>query len=142
MTGQPHKSCRCYVSFEAFNEDFTRSLFRHGDVNVVPSIGMYSTETRPFGTANEYMENLDSRRCLSNEPNVGRLKLVPSQSHALSIDHLSLLYNGWHKWRTACVILESSAELHQQTWQPAGLSIISPCFTSFLGYLWFYNVGR
>ena len=83
-------------------------------MNVVPFIGVYSTKAHPFGTANEYMGNLDSKRCLRNEINLRRLKLVPNPSHAMPIDNLSLLYNSWHKWQTACVILESSTELSRR----------------------------
>jgi len=39
-------------------------------------MGVYSTETHPFGLIYEHMDGLDLKQYLRNEPNVGRLKLV------------------------------------------------------------------
>ena len=39
-------------------------------------MGVYSTETHPFGLVYEYMDGLDLMQYLGNEPNVGRLELV------------------------------------------------------------------
>lgn len=58
-------------------------LLRRGDVNVVPLVGVYSTETHPFGLIYEYMDGLDLKQHLRNQPNVGTLELVTA-SHTLS----------------------------------------------------------
>jgi len=63
---------------------------------VVPLIGMYSTETHPFGLVYECMDGLDLKQYLKKEPNVRRLKLVFISMHALSpldINPLMLLDN-------------------------------------------------
>ena len=64
------------------NEVRVYDLLRHGDVGAVPLVGVYSTEKHPFGLVYEYMDNLDLRQYLKNEPNAGRLELVliPSPS--------------------------------------------------------------
>jgi len=59
------------------------NLLRRGDVNVVPLVGVYSTETHPFGFIYEYMEGLDLKQHLRNQPNVGKLELVIAP-HTLS----------------------------------------------------------
>jgi len=43
---------------------------------VVPLVGVYSTESHPFGLIYEYMEGLDLKQHLRNQPNVGKLELV------------------------------------------------------------------
>jgi len=55
------------------------------NVDVVPLLGVYSTETHPFGLVYEYMDGLDLKQYLRNEPNVGRVKLVPIPLHHLSL---------------------------------------------------------
>lgn len=45
-------------------------------VNMVPLVGVYSTEAHPFCLVYEYMANLDLRQYLMNAPNVERLGLV------------------------------------------------------------------
>ena len=62
------------------NEVRVCELLRHGDVDAVPLVGVYSTEEHPFGLVYEHMDNLDLRQYLKNEPNVGRLELVPIPS--------------------------------------------------------------
>ena len=52
------------------------NLLHRGDVDVVPLVGVYSTETHPFGLIYEYMEGLDLKQHLRNQPNVGTLELV------------------------------------------------------------------
>ena len=55
-------------------------------MDVVPIVGVYSTEAHPFGLVYEYMDGLDLRQFLRNKPNAGRLKLVltpiPSACHS------------------------------------------------------------
>ena len=58
------------------NEIHVHSLLHRGDVNVVPLVGVYSTESHPFGLIYEYMEGLDLKQHLRNQPNVGKLELV------------------------------------------------------------------
>jgi len=58
------------------NEIHVHSLLHRGDVNVVPLVGVYSTETHPFGLIYEYMEGLDLKQYLRNRPSVGKLELV------------------------------------------------------------------
>ena len=58
------------------NEIHVHSLLHRGDVNVVPLVGIYSTESHPFGLIYEYMEGLDLKQYLRNQPSVGRLELV------------------------------------------------------------------
>ena len=48
-------------------------------------VGAYSTDTHPFGLVYEYMDSLDLKQYLRNEPNVGRLKLVIISFHPLSL---------------------------------------------------------
>ena len=58
-------------------------------MNVVPLVGVYSTEAHPFGLIYEYMEGLDLKQHLRNQPSVGTLELVttsraPSPSNRIS----------------------------------------------------------
>ena len=46
----------------------------------MPLVGVHSTEKHPFGLVYEHMDNLDLRQYLKNEPDVGRLELVPIPS--------------------------------------------------------------
>ena len=50
-------------------------------------VGVYSTETHPFGLIYEYMDNLDLKQYLKSEPNVGRLNLVSVSSDILHAKH-------------------------------------------------------
>ena len=52
------------------------TLLHHRGVDVVPLVGVYSTGTHPFGLVYEYMDGLDLRQYLRNNPDVGTLKLV------------------------------------------------------------------
>ena len=60
-------------------------------------MGMYSTELHPFGLVYEYMDGLDLRQFLRNEPNAGRLKLVltPVPAHLLPVRTLTFLSNSY-----------------------------------------------
>jgi len=60
------------------NEVCAYYLLQHQGADVVPLVAVYSTEAHPFGLVYEYMDGLDVRQYLSNRPNVGRLKLVPT----------------------------------------------------------------
>ena len=65
------------------NEIRVHSLLHRGDVNVVSLVGVYSTETHPFGLIYEYMKGLDLKQHLRNQPSVGTLELV-TVSHTSS----------------------------------------------------------
>lgn len=68
------------------------------DVNVVPFVGIYSTETHPFALVYEYMDGLDLKQYLRSEPNAGKLKLVLVPLRAipiLDINPLILVDNSW-----------------------------------------------
>ena len=61
-------------------------------MDVVPLMGVYSTETHPFGLVYEYMGNLDLKQHLRND-NAGGLKLVLVlvPAHVLFITLLTLV---------------------------------------------------
>ena len=52
------------------------TLLHHRGVDIVPLVGVYSTEAHPFGLVYEYLDNSNLRQYLRNKPNVGRLELV------------------------------------------------------------------
>jgi len=58
------------------NEIHVHSLLYRGDVSVVPLVGVYSTETHPFGLIYECMEGLDLKQHLRNQPSMEKLELV------------------------------------------------------------------
>ena len=112
------KSYRCYISFDVarvatvrcnrdlrrvppvdlsqrfYNEVLVSILLRDGDIDVVPLVGVYSTEAHPFGIVYEHMDGHDLKQYLRNNPNVGRLQLVLALLRILSdIDPLMLLDN-------------------------------------------------
>jgi serine/threonine protein kinase len=64
------------ISQRFYNEVRVCGLLRHRDVNAVPSIGVFSTETHPFALVYEFMDGLDLKQYLRNEPNARRLELV------------------------------------------------------------------
>jgi serine/threonine protein kinase len=49
-------------------------------VNVVSFVGVYSTEAHPFALVYEYMDGLDLKQYLRNEPNARKLELVSVSS--------------------------------------------------------------
>ncbi|KAF9647228.1 kinase-like protein [Thelephora ganbajun] len=56
---------------------------------------MYSTETHHFGLVYEYMNGLDLRQYLRNEPNVGRLKLLTEIARSVnSLHDLDTVHGG------------------------------------------------
>ena len=67
----------------------------HRGVDVVPLVGVYSTESHPFGPVYECVGNFDLRQYLRSEPNVDRLKLVLIHipTYLLSVTPLTLLVN-------------------------------------------------
>ena len=99
------KSYRCYATFDiaqiakvvpTFREmNATDVLQRfqtevhvcdflhHRAVAVVPFVGVYSTEEHPFGLIYEYMDGLDLKQYLRNEPNARKLKLVLNPLYTL-----------------------------------------------------------
>ena len=76
------------------NEVHVGSLLNR-NVDVVPLVGVYSTEAHPFGLVYEYMESFDLRHYLKNEHNVGTLKLVlvSLPDRCLSFGPLTILAN-------------------------------------------------
>jgi len=58
------------------NEIHIYNLLYYGGVDVVPLVGIYSSEAHPFSLVYEYMINLDLRQYLMNVPNVRGLELV------------------------------------------------------------------
>ena len=58
------------------NEAHVWTLLRQGNVDVVPLVGVYSTEAHPFGLVYEYMDGLDLRQYMKNGPNLRRPELV------------------------------------------------------------------
>lgn len=79
------------------NEVRIWSLLHRRGVDVVPLVGVYSTEAHPLGLIYEYMECLDLREYLRSGPNVERLKLVPDHLRALSINRLTHFGNSLHR---------------------------------------------
>lgn len=63
----------------------------------MPLVGVYSTEGHPFGLVYEYMDGLDLRQHLRNEPNARRLKLVPIPipTHSIPATPLTFLTNSY-----------------------------------------------
>jgi serine/threonine protein kinase len=57
------------------NEVHVWSLLQRGGVNVVRFVGLYSTESHPFGLIYEH-DGLDLKQYLRDGPNVERVKLV------------------------------------------------------------------
>lgn len=60
-------------------------------MDVVPLVGMYSTEAHPFGLVYEYMDSLDLKQHLNNKPNMEWQKLVCVPIHHLSRVLINLL---------------------------------------------------
>jgi len=58
------------------NEAHVWALLHHQDANIVPLVGVYSTEAHPFGLVYEYMDGLDLRQYLRNGHKADRLNLV------------------------------------------------------------------
>ena len=102
------KAYRCYVSFDVAqivavrpattdtgqcsadtsqrfeNEVLVWTFLHDKGLDVVPLVGVYSTEARPFGLVYETMDGLDLRQHLRNNPHVGKLNLVFTSSQAIS----------------------------------------------------------
>ena len=76
------------------NEVRICNLLHYEDVDVVPFVGVYSTEAHPFCLVFERM-NLDLRQHLRNEQNVEGLQLVPILLYALYVSLLTLLDDSW-----------------------------------------------
>ena len=66
------------------NEAHVWALLHQQGVDVVPLVGVYSTEAHPFGLVYEYMDGLDLKQHLRNEHDMDRLNLVPISVHPLS----------------------------------------------------------
>jgi len=79
------KGCTANISQSFCNEIYVQSLLHREGVDVVPLVGVYSTEKNPLCLVYEYMEGLNLGNYLKNKPVVGgRLKLVLVSLHALS----------------------------------------------------------
>ena len=89
------------------NEVYTSSFLRRRDVDIVPIVGVYSTEAHPFGLVYEYMDGLDLRQFLRNEPNAGRLKLVLPPILARS-----LLFNTYSSCQQLLKIAQTLDRMH------------------------------
>ncbi|KAF9789884.1 kinase-like domain-containing protein [Thelephora terrestris] len=85
------KSYRCYMRFnvaqavERFcTEVRVCGLLHSTEVNAIPLVGFYSTEAHPFALVYEYMDGLDLKQYLSNEPGARKLKLLTNIAQSLS----------------------------------------------------------
>ena len=58
------------------NEVRACNVLHHEGLGVVSFIGVYSDKAHPLGLIYEFMDGLDLRQYLRNEPDVGKLKLV------------------------------------------------------------------
>ena len=67
-----------------WNEIHVWTFLHDRGVDVVPLVGVYSTEAHPFGLIYELMDGLDLRQHLRNTPDAGRLNLVLASSQAIS----------------------------------------------------------
>ena len=74
---------------QRFRNEVHAHALLHKDVDVVPFVGVYSTEAHPFGLIYEYMDGLDLKQYLTNQPNVERVKVVLVPLHFLSPSYLS-----------------------------------------------------
>lgn len=81
------------------NEVHVCTLLHHEDVDVVPLVGVYSTEAHPFGLVYEYMHGLDLRHYMRNEPSAEKLKLVLSPLHFIPFRPANLLMLLSYSWR-------------------------------------------
>ena len=79
------------ISQRFHNEAHVWSLLHDGDVGVVPLVGVYSIEAHPFGLVYEYMNGLDLKQRLRNDPTTRGLKLVLVPTHALSLPDVNPL---------------------------------------------------
>jgi serine/threonine protein kinase len=75
------------------NEIHVCNLLRHKGVDVVPLVGVYSTEEHPLGLVYEYMDNLDIKQYLQDKHSTERLKLVPIPCAPLYINALTFFDN-------------------------------------------------
>lgn len=61
---------------------------------MLPLVGVYSTDAHPFGLVYEYLDGLDLKQYLRNEPNTDSLKLVRRSIPANSLQfNLSNFYS-------------------------------------------------
>ena len=58
---------------------------------------MYSTERHPFGLVYEYMNNLDLKQYLTNEPEVEKLKLVAILSYVIPVLDVAPSDSSWQQ---------------------------------------------
>ena len=70
------------ISQRLHNEVHVWTFLHNRGMDVVPFVGVYSTEAHPFGLVYEYMDSLG--QYLMDGPNVGRLKLVLVPLHTPS----------------------------------------------------------
>ena len=72
------------------NEVRISNLLHHEAVGVVAFVGAYSTDAHPLALVYEYMDGLDLKQYLKNEPYVRRLKLVHVPLRTFSTNRLTL----------------------------------------------------
>jgi serine/threonine protein kinase len=75
------------------NEVRVCNLLHHRGVGMGAFVGAYNSEKHPFGLVYEYLDGLDLKQYLRNEPYSKRLKLVRAPLHAFPINHLTLFKN-------------------------------------------------
>ena len=84
VTTAPRTGYILIVPLQRFrNEAHAWALLHRQGADVVPLVGVYSTEAHPFGLVYEYMDGLDLRQYLRNEHGVDRLNLVLIPIHSL-----------------------------------------------------------
>jgi len=76
--------CTADIPQRFLNEVHAYYLLHDGGVGLPLLVGIYSTETHPFGLVYEHMDGLDVKQHLQKEPNVERLKLVLASLNVLS----------------------------------------------------------
>ena len=69
------------------NEAHAWTLLHQGGIEVVPLVGVYSTDAHPFGLVYEYLGGLDLKQYLKNNPGAGRLELVLIPARSLPTIH-------------------------------------------------------
>ena len=115
------------------NEVHTWTLLHRGGVDIVPLVGVCSTEAHPFALVYEHLDGLDLRQYLRSQPNASRTKLVliPFYLFPLpSINPLMVLETAGR----GCPNPKSYAQLGDRPWKhPDGTppSVLQPYVTRF-----------
>ena len=64
------------ISQRFYNEVCVCNLLNHRDMRALQFLGVYSTAEHPMALIYEYMDGLDLKQHLMNDPNAEKLKLV------------------------------------------------------------------